>query len=338
LETSILEASNNEHIKLCAGIINNGGLVAFPTETVYGLGANAFDENAVSEIFRIKGRQQDNPLIVHVASLNEVEVLVKDTPGTFRIIAEAFWPGPLTLVMKKNANIPMITTAGLDIVAIRMPEHPAALALIRACGKPLAAPSANPSGKPSPTKARHVMNDLKGKIPYILDGGDCRVGLESTVLDLVNKRPRILRPGGVTYEELRDVLSDVEAASPVLDKTPRSPGMKYRHYAPKAPLTVVLGPPGVTAEYIKGQMSSKTAALMFDDYRLDDPSVVTFGPSTDLSTQANRLFGALRKLDNMDISVIYAQSPDEKGIGRAIANRIKKAAGDNVVDLRSKHL
>ena len=338
METSILEAGNNEHIKLCAGIINNGGLVAFPTETVYGLGANAFDENAVSEIFRIKGRQQDNPLIVHVASLNEVEVLVKDTPGTFRIIAEAFWPGPLTLVMKKNANIPIITTAGLDTVAIRMPEHPAALALIRACGKPLAAPSANPSGKPSPTKAIHVMNDLKGRIPYILDGGDCRVGLESTVLDITNKKPRLLRPGGITIEELREVLSDVETTSPAMDKTPRSPGMKYRHYAPNAPLSVVLGPPGVTADYIKQQMSSNTAALMFDEYRFDHPNIVTYGPSTDQATQANRLFGALRKLDNMDISVIYAQTPDEKGMGRAIANRIKKAAGNNIVDLRSKQL
>jgi len=334
METKILDANNPECIKRCAGIINRGGLVAFPTETVYGLGANALDEKAAEEIFALKGRQMDNPLIVHVASLDDVGALIKTTPEAFKILADAFWPGPLTLIMKKCDIIPDNVTAGLDTVAIRMPEHPAALALIRASSKPIAAPSANPSGKPSPTKAIHVMYDLNGKIPYILDGGDCRVGLESTVLDISGKVPRVLRPGGVTLEELRAVIKNVEVANQVEVSSPRSPGMKYRHYAPKAPLTAVLGPPGETAEYIKQRLSGNTAALLFDEYGFEHLHVVTYGSSKDYSKQAAHLFGALRKLDNMDISAIYAQTPDENGLGFAIANRLKKAAGDNIVDLR----
>ena len=333
METKILDANSDEHIELCAGVIRRGGLVALPTETVYGLGANALDERAVAGIFAAKGRQQDNPLIVHVASLDDIEPLVAETPDVFERLAERFWPGPLTLVMRKSEKVPDNVTAGLDTVAIRMPEHPAAQALIRACGCPIAAPSANPSGKPSPTTAKHVLNDLDGKIAYILDGGSCRVGLESTVLDISGEVPRILRPGGVTYDDLRAVLGAVEIDRPSATETPRSPGMKYRHYAPKAPLTAVLGPPAKSAEYIKKRLGDNTAALMFDDCAFDHPRVVTFGASEDYAAQAAHLFDALRMLDGMDVSEILAQTPDENGLGHAVANRIKKAAGSRIVDL-----
>ena len=355
METIILKASEIKNITLCADVLKDGGLIAFPTETVYGLGANALDESAVSKIFTVKGRQEDNPLIVHVASPDDVRPLVCTVSEIFWVLANAFWPGALTLVMKKSDKIPDNVTAGLDTVAVRMPEHPAALALIRAFGSPVAAPSANPSGKPSPTKAIHVKNDIGGKIPYILDGGDCKVGIESTVLDISGKIPRILRPGGVTYNDIKSILSDMEVeivkssieATLEKDKTndynetgdveiPMSPGMKYRHYAPKAPITAVIGTPENSAKYISariGGTNSKTAALMFDDYAFLHSNVLTFGKSEDYTMQAARLFDALRMFDNMDITSIYAQVPPEEELGFAIANRIKKAAGKNIVVL-----
>ena len=333
MKTEILDANNPEHIELCAGVIRGGGLVAFPTETVYGLGANALCESAVAKIFSVKGRQEDNPLIVHVASPGDVVPLVADIPDAFKLLAEAFWPGPLTMVMRKNDSVPDNVTAGLDTVAVRMPDHPAALAFIRACAVPVAAPSANPSGMVSPTRAIHVKNDLDGKILYILDGGNCRVGLESTVLDISCDIPRILRPGGVTYNDLNSVLEVAGVEKSITSGTPRSPGMKYRHYATKAPVTAVLGPPDRTAEYIKSHMSDNTAALMFDDFAFDHPRVITFGSSSDYATQAACLFGALRRLDALDISAIFVQTPAENGLGQAVSNRIKKAAGSSVIDL-----
>jgi len=332
LETIVLDASQSENIKMCAEVLKSGGLVAFPTETVYGLGANALDENSVAGIFEIKGRPQDNPLIVHVASIDDVEQLVTGVTNIFKTLASKYWPGPLTLVMRKSSNVPGSVTAGLDTVAIRMPEHPAALALIRASDTPLAAPSANPSGRPSPTKALHVMSDIGGKIPYILDGGDCKVGLESTVLDISGEIPRILRPGGVTYDELKSTLGNVELAGSEAVEKPMSPGMKYRHYAPKAPLTAVSGSPDKTAVYIATRMDDCTAALMFDDYALSHPNIVLYGHSTDYTAQAARLFDALRKLDSFDVKKIYAQLPQENELGYAVVDRIKKAAGSSIVD------
>jgi L-threonylcarbamoyladenylate synthase len=343
VETVILKANERNNITLCADVLKSGGLVAFPTETVYGLGSSALDESAVSKIFAVKGRQEDNPLIVHVASPDDVNSLVSTISEIFWILANAFWPGALTLVMKKSDKVPDTVTAGLGTVAIRMPEHPAALALIREFGCPVAAPSANPSGKPSPTKAIHVKSDLNGKIPYILDGGDCRVGLESTVLDISGNTPRILRPGGVTYNEIKSILGDIMIeivnSSTKTASTPMSPGMKYRHYAPKAPLTAIIGSPEKSAKYISDRMEhigstdGKIAALMFDDYACTHPNVLTFGKSEDYTAQAARLFDALRRFDNMDITLIYAQVPDENDLGSAIANRIKKAAGENIVTL-----
>lgn len=342
-KTKILNPKDQESIDVCADIIKSGGLVAIPTETVYGLGANALDEKAVAQIFSTKGRESDNPLIVHIADVENVNRLVSEIPAEFESLANKFWPGPLTLVMKKNNNVPDNVTAGLDTVAVRMPSHKVALELIRACGCPLAAPSANPSGKPSPTKAEHVLYDLNGKIPYILDGGDCCVGVESTVLDISGEIPQILRPGGVTIDELRTILPEVtvfshaktEAGSEALK--PRSPGMKYRHYAPKAPMTAIVGKPEKTAEYIKKCVfdckDNNVAVLMFDEYAFDHPNVIKYGSSEDYETQATRIYSALRMFDDMDISEIYAQVPEERGLGDAVANRIMKAAADNIVNI-----
>jgi len=333
VETIILDANNSNNIKLCAAVLKNGGLVAFPTETVYGLGANALDEKSVKGIFKIKGRPEDNPLIVHVASLDDVKPLVTNVADVFESLAEKFWPGPLTLIMKKSDIIPGNVTAGLDTVAIRIPEHPTALALIRAFGGPVAAPAENPSGMPSKTKASHVQNDIGGKIPYILDGGDCRVGIESTVLDISGEVPKILRPGCVTLNELIDIPGIVISTGSEEAEKPMSPGTKYRHYAPKTPLTAVIGSPDKTAGYIAARINSDTAALMFSDHALSHPNVVSIGHSNDYVTQASLLFDALRKIDSMGVSAIYAQIPIEDGLGLSVANRIKKAAGSNIIDL-----
>jgi len=342
-KTEILDSSNPDNIRICAETIKSGGVVAIPTETVYGLGANALDESAVARIFTTKGRESDNPLIAHIADVDDVKSLVSEVPDVFEALANKFWPGPLTLVMKKSDIIPDNVTAGLDTVAVRMPSHKVALELIKACGCPIAAPSANPSGKPSPTKAKHVLHDLNGKIPYILDGGDCRVGVESTVLDISGEGPQILRPGGVTFDELKAVLKDVtsyaqtETDAELESLKPRSPGMKYRHYAPIAPMTALVGKSEESAEYIRKCLcdckGKNVAALMFDDYAISNPNVVKFGSSEDYETQAARLYDALRTFDDMDITEIYAQVPQEHGLGYAVANRIKKAAGDRILNV-----
>ena len=334
METVILDAKKSDNIKLCADIIKNGGVISFPTETVYGLGADALNEKAVDGIFSIKGRQKDNPLIIHIASLNEINPLIKEIPKTFKPLAEKFWPGPLTLIMKKSHIVPSNVTAGLDTVAIRIPEHPAALALIRAVGRPVAAPSANPSGRPSPTKASHVKSDINGKIQYILDGGDCKLGLESTVLDISDDIPRILRPGYVTYDEIKELLNLSKVTNEQkTTEAPKSPGVKYRHYSPKTPLTAVLGAPEKTAEYISAHANNQSAALMFDDYAISHPNIIRLGHSEDFETQASNLFDALRKADSLGASAIFAQVPAEDGLGLAVANRLKKAAGNNIIIL-----
>ena len=335
MKTVVLDASEQKNIEICAGVIRSGELVALPTETVYGLGANAIDEASVAKIFEIKGRPEDNPLIVHIALIDDVKPLVMSIPDVFYNLADKYWPGPLTLIMQKSDAVPDNVTAGLDTVAIRMPSHPAALALIRTAGVPVAAPSANPSGKPSPTKASHVFNDIGGKIKYILDGGDCEVGIESTVLDISGEVPKILRPGYVTYEELNDMIGNVETAATdnnQSDKTeaPKSPGMKYRHYAPKTQLMAVTGPSEKTAEYIMKCMDADSAALMFDDFMFSHPNVISFGNSYDHAEQASRLFDALRQADSLNATIIYAQVPQEEGFGIAVANRIRKAAGSNI--------
>lgn len=336
--TDISKASSE--IEEAARIIKRGGTVAIPTETVYGLGANGLDENAVRKVFEAKGRPQDNPLILHVADDDWIERYCEDVPKEAYELTKRFWPGPLTIILKRRSLVPDITTAGLPTVGMRCPDHPITNALIRAADVPIAAPSANISGRPSPTSFAHVLKDMDGKIDAIIDGGDCAVGLESTIIDLTVKPPRLLRPGGVTLEQLRDVLGEVKVDETINslmgnDEKPMAPGMKYRHYAPKAPVTVVCGSPEKSAQYIQKQDLGNKGVLCFDEFAhmFDEKRTLSFGSSTDLKAQAERLFDALRAFDDMDVSEVFAQCPVEEGLGIAIANRLKKAAGFRIVDL-----
>jgi len=327
-------------IEEAAGMIKRGGTVAIPTETVYGLGANGLDPKAVEKIFIAKGRPQDNPLILHVADESWIDRFCEDVPPEARLLTINFWPGPLTIILKRRSLVPDITTAGLHTVGMRCPRHPVTNALIKAADVPIAAPSANISGRPSTTCFEHVLKDMDGKIDAIIDGGDCAVGLESTIIDLTEKPPRLLRPGGVTLEQLRAVLGEIavdEAVRRLMSEgeKPKAPGMKYRHYAPRAPVTVVCGYPERAAQYIRERASENTGVLCFDEYAFmfGKYNTRTFGNSTNLSSQAERLFDALRAFDDTDVTEIFAQCPSDEGLGLAIANRLKKAAGFRIVDL-----
>ncbi len=319
-------------------ILSRGGLVAFPTETVYGLGANALDGRAVARIFEAKGRPADNPLIVHVACREEVKHLAQNIPPAAEILMDAFWPGPLTLVLPAGPAVPPETTAGLDTLAVRMPRHPVALALIRAAGVPLAAPSANLSGRPSPTTAEHVLQDLNGRIEAVLDGGPAGVGLESTVLDLTGSVPVILRPGGVTPEELRELLGEVEV-DPAFTDRPRSPGMKYTHYAPEAPLLLIEGEPGAVAarlmELAREQKAlGRRVGILSCSGNRDYASVgevVLAGRREDPGTVATGLYAALRRFNELGVDLILAEGLEDSGIGLAVMNRLRKAAVRRIV-------
>jgi len=329
METILLKVNpwrpSKRKIQTAAGIIRRGGLVAFPTETVYGLGANALDVEAVEKIFEVKGRPLDNPVIVHIAKKEELKKLAKEVPEKAKILAERFWPGPLTLILKKSEVLPGVTTAGLDTVAIRMPDNKTALGLISASGVPIAAPSANISGRPSPTAAEHVMRDLNGKIDAVIDGGAANIGLESTVLDLTASVPTILRPGGVTFEELKGVLGKVEKQSILLGK-PRSPGMKYRHYAPKAEL-ILVGDAEKIPEIVSKLSGKKIGILATrENAQMYSGIVEVVGSRKNLREVARNLFNALRKLDEEGVDIIISENFEEKGIGLAIMNRLKKAA------------
>ncbi|MBE7048053.1 MAG: threonylcarbamoyl-AMP synthase [Ruminococcaceae bacterium] len=328
-----------------AALLAQGGLVAFPTETVYGLGANVLDEEAVRRIFQAKGRPQDNPLIVHVCNREMLCRVVKEIPQKADALIRAFWPGPLTIILEKSNWIPVSVTAGLATVAVRMPSHPAALRLIEKSGVPIAAPSANISGTPSTTRAAHVIADLTGKVDYIIDGGMCQVGLESTVIDLTGEEPQILRPGGVSFEELQEVLGKV-AYEPALQdsrQVPKSPGMKYRHYAPKAELMLVEPKqresiPTIFAE--KKTLGKKTGLLCCSDETYQADVVINCGSSA--AIYAQRLFDSLRRMDEEGVDFILAELPeDEGGIVPALKNRMLKAAGGRIVnctDIQTKHI
>ena len=328
-------------IQTAAELLRQGEVVGIPTETVYGLAANAYNPDAVRRIFAAKGRPQDNPLIVHIATFEQIYDIAADVPEQAKALAEAFWPGPLTIILPKQNRIPLVTSGGLNTVGIRFPSHPLAQRIICAAGVPLAAPSANRSGRPSTTTAQHVMEDLDGKIAAVVDGGPCSVGVESTVLSLSGDKPRLLRPGGISLEQLESVLGDVVVDRALREKiddseTVSAPGMKYRHYAPKAPVTVIFGTPSVSADYIYAQLGENSGVLCFDDCaeRFAGRAVVeTFGRSGDEAEQAREVFDALRRFDETDVSEIFAQCPPSTGIGLAVANRIKKAAGFHVIDL-----
>lgn len=323
-----------------AAILRSGGLVGIPTETVYGLGANGLDERAVARIFEAKGRPQDNPLILHVPSVEWLERYCEDIPDTAYLLADRFWPGPLTLILKRKPVVPDVVTAGLSTVGMRCPDHAVCRAIISRAGVPVAAPSGNTSGRPSPTTARHMLEDMGGKIDAIVDGGPCSVGVESTIVDLTAAPPRLLRPGGVTLELLRETLGEVAVDDAVrrlltVGEKPRAPGMKYRHYAPKAPVTVVKGDALRGAEYIAAHAGAGSGVICFDEFAALFPSRVvrTLGGAADKSTQARHVFDALRFFDGTGVTEIWAQCPDEAGLGLAISNRLNKAAGFHIIDL-----
>jgi len=325
---------------LAGKLLREGELVVFPTETVYGLGANALDADAVRRIYVAKGRPSDNPLIAHVASLDGLSSLWRSIPDTAWKLAEAFWPGPMTMVLPRTDLVPDAVTAGLDTVAVRFPSHPVAQAVIREAGVPIAAPSANLSGKPSPTEAAHVLADLDGRVAAVLDGGPCAVGLESTVIAVQEGHVTLYRPGGVSVEMLEALLGkgnvevDPGVRQPV--EKPKSPGMKYRHYAPSAPLTLFVGQPDRTAAAIREALAKdgtdKAAVLCFDEYDGTFPCrTLTFGGREDYEAQAHRVFDALRQLDTMGMERLYGQCPPEDGVGLAVSNRLTRAAGFHVV-------
>ena len=336
---TIESQDDSEKIEAAAAILRRGGLLAIPTETVYGLGADGLNEAAVVHIFEAKGRPQDNPLILHIPSADWLARYCEEVPETAYRLAEAFWPGPLTMILKKKPFVPLRTTGGLETVGMRCPDHAVTRAIIAAAGVPVAAPSANTSGRPSCTTAEHVRADMDGKIDGIVDGGACSVGVESTIVDLTCDPPRLLRPGGLPLEKLRSVLGEValdKAVTQLLSEgeKPRAPGMKYRHYAPKAPVTVVTGAPRESGRWLCTQAPQGAGLIVFDEFAplFPDQVVRTIGSMNDKAEQARRVFDALRSFDETDVSAIYAQCPDSAGLGLAVENRLKKAAGFHTVD------
>ena len=331
--------SDPNAVRDAAAILRRGGLLGIPTETVYGLGADALNEDAVSRIFLAKGRPQDNPLIIHVPDASWLERYCRSVPPAAYQLAERFWPGPLTMILPRRDIVPLQTTGGLETVGVRCPNHPVTLAIIEAAGVPIAAPSGNTSGRPSPTTAPHMIEDMDGRIDGIVDGGPCTVGVESTIIDLTVTPPRLLRPGGLPLEALRQGLGEVAVDKAVAGllaagERPRAPGMKYRHYAPHAPVTVVTGEPERSARRIQGLLSDTAGVICFDEYAPLFPGHIIhkLGPAADKSAQARHVFDALRTFDGTDVTEIFAQCPDDGGLGLAVANRLKKAAGFHLVD------
>lgn len=331
--------SDPNAVRDAAAILRRGGLLGIPTETVYGLGADALNEDAVSRIFLAKGRPQDNPLIIHVPDASWLESYCRDVPPAAYRLADRFWPGPLTMILPRRDIVPLQTTGGLETVGVRCPNHPVTLAIIEAAGVPIAAPSGNTSGRPSPTTAAHMIEDMDGRIDGIVDGGPCTVGVESTIIDLTVTPPRLLRPGGLPLESLRQVLGEVAVDKAVTGllaagERPRAPGMKYRHYAPHAPVTVVTGAPERSARRIQGLLSDTAGVICFDEYAPLFPGHIIhkLGPAADKSAQARHVFDALRTFDGTDVTEIFAQCPDDGGLGLAVANRLKKAAGFHLID------
>lgn len=330
-------------IEKAGNIIKRGGLVAFPTETVYGLGGDALNPESSRKIYAAKGRPSDNPLIVHIADMASMELIVKEVTDEAKLLADRFWPGPLTMILKKSDIVPEETTGGLDTVAVRMPVHKTAAAFIKAAGGYVAAPSANLSGKPSPTSARYVIQDMDGRIDMIIDGSDAGIGLESTIVDLSGDVPMLLRPGYITAEQLREVLGRVDIDRTILDgdtkERPKAPGMKYKHYAPKGDLKIVSGDEDDVVIKINEltkeaeAQGKKVCVIATDDdaTRYDCRIIKSVGSRADEETIAHRLYGILRECDDEDIEIIYSESFDTCGLGQAIMNRLLKAAGHQVI-------
>ena len=339
MKTQVLPV-NEQSIALAAQLLRQGDLVALPTETVYGIAADARNGQAVHKIFEAKGRPQDNPLIVHICGMEMLQGIVAEVPPRAEKLAAAFWPGPLTMVMPRGREVSEVTCAGLDTVGVRMPSHPVVQAVIRASGVAFAAPSANLSGKPSPTNAQDTLADMDGRLPLILDGGESAVGVESTVVSVVGEHPMLLRPGYVTKEQMEAVLGEEVLVSPaILEKlqegeVARSPGMKYKHYAPKAQVTLLRGSFAAYRDYLAAHAEPGVWALCFDGEgaQLPVPSI-EYGRNHDGVTQARHLFTALRDLDRQGARVVYARCPEQSGVSMAVYNRLIRAAAFRVVNL-----
>ncbi len=338
MNTVILRADAPDTVERGAEIIRRGGLLGIPTETVYGLGANGLDPDAVLKIFEAKGRPQDNPLILHVCGPEQVEDFCHSIPECARTLMERFWPGPLTLILHARDHVPRRTTAGLSTVGIRCPDSALTRAIIHVAGVPIAAPSANLSGKPSPTTAEHVLHDMAGKIDAIVDGGPCAVGVESTIVDLTGERPRLLRPGGVSPEALEAVLGELDIDRAVVgelsrDAVVRAPGMKYTHYTPCGEVIIVTGSAQGAARYILRHLGPQDRVLCFQEELPLYPAryALAYGEEARPETLAQGLFSALRDLDSPEIKTIYARCPTGGGVTYAVANRLKKAAGFHLV-------
>ena len=325
----------NSSIKKAAEILNNGGIVAIPTETVYGLAASSYDNRAIDKVFEAKGRPQDNPLIVHISDIGMLKEIARDIPQKAMECAKRFWPGPFTMVLKRRERVAQSVSAGLETIAVRMPSDHVARDIIRISGLPLAAPSANSSGKPSPTTADHVLADLDGKIDAVVVGGECEVGVESTVVTFVEECPALLRPGAVTLEELKRILPDIKVdkavlAEPEKGKAVASPGMKYKHYAPKTDVYLVEGEK--FAEFVNSR--SDCAALCFSEEseNIKVPKIV-YGNAGDEKTLAHQVFAVLREVDKMGVKAVYVHAPSKTGVGLAVYNRLIRAAAFRVIKL-----
>lgn len=344
-----IEEIKKEELSQACKILQQGGLVAFPTETVYGLGGDALDASASKKIYEAKGRPSDNPLIVHIADMEGLKELAKGIPEKAWRLAEAFWPGPLTMIFQKSEKVPMGTTGGLETVAVRMPNHPVALALISQSNTYIAAPSANTSGKPSPTLAKHVIEDLNGKIDMIIDGGPVGIGVESTIVDMTSEIPAILRPGFITKTMLEEVIGEVSIDKAILSKNqdknliPKAPGMKYKHYAPKGDLTIFVGESGAVIDHInhlakeKLEQGSKVGIIATfetkDLYQYGEIKVI--GSRKNEASIARGLYAVLREFDDMDAEYIYSESFTSENLGQAIMNRLLKAAGYHIVKVEN---
>ena len=339
METLLLSANDPQCAETAAEIIKSGELVAIPTETVYGLGANGLDETAVAKIFVAKGRPQDNPLILHISGAEQIELFCHHIPQVAYDLAERFWPGPLTMILPAKGIVPRRTTGGLDTVGVRCPDCDVTREIIRLAGVPIAAPSANISGKPSTTTAQHVLHDHDGKIAAVVDGGSCRVGVESTIVDLTDIRPRLLRPGGIGPEELLEVLGDLvvdKAVTAQIDKDEvvKAPGMKYKHYAPQSEVVIVGGSREKAAAYIRAHFEPGDRVLCFEEELplYADCNPLSYGREADVNTLSAGLFAALRELDDPAVHIVYARCPEGEGVAYAVQNRLKKAAAFQIID------
>ena len=333
----IISGDRKKGINLAGEILRGGGIVAIPTETVYGLAASAFDDEAIKKVFTAKGRPQNNPLIVHISDIDMLDTVAKDVPEKAIALAEKFWPGPLTMVLSRKDTVAPRVSAGLDTVAVRMPSSKAARDIIRAAGIPLAAPSANISGAPSPTAAKHVLCDLDGKVDAIVLGEDCTVGVESTVVALNVTTPRLLRPGFVTAEQLREVLPDLVIDKSVLSEPEKgekvySPGMLYKHYAPKTETFLVEGNAEKFANFVNNQKGCAAICFENDSARINVPKI-PYGEKSDTAALAKNLFSVLREVDGMGAEKVYVHAPDKDGVGLAVYNRLIRAAAFKVIKL-----